>query len=439
MTLAQDVPPDTDFGSRSLAGGAWLHVRRTARFKSVWVDVFLPQLMQPTATTRLALLGRLLERGTRQLPDLRALNRYTDWLYGAAMSVQTLGFGPFQVLHLHYDAVDGTYVPEDGGNLLESGLRLLGDVLTDPYLEDGALPVSRLQQEKESLRRYVDGLHNDRSLLAQRRCMELMCAGSPWALTAYGDPAEMADIQADELLRLLGSYSRTAPMDIYVCGDVEAEDVSDLCSEYLPRGDSRRVPPAVPGLPPPGISRHISEPGDVAQGRLVLGFRTPVLLSASAADYAALLLLNLLFGGDAHSRLYNRVREDLGLCYHIASYLEPMAGLVLVEAGVEPTDRQAVVEQVLGELADLAQKGPSMAEFERSQALARQRFDSAIDGRDSLVRFHYTRRLAGSNTGRDCLLRALGSVTPEAVRCVATDIRLDTVFFLAPADALRRD
>lgn len=428
-------PAPGDFDSRILAGGLQFHVRHTTRFKSVWVDVFLGQMMQPGAVTRLALLARLLERGTRRLPDLRALNRHTDWLYGAALSAQTLAMGPFQVLHLHYDALHGAYVPQEADNLLECGLQLLGEVLTDPFLEDGVLPPARIEQEKASLRHYVSALHDDRTMLAQRRLMEQMCAGTPWALAPYGDPEELSGLDGANLLTYLRDFVTTAPMDIYVCGDVDSDQAADLCTRHLPGAPkARRRPASVPELQPWAASRRIHETGKVSQGRLLLGFRTPIRLSAPVGDYATLILFNLLFGGDAHSRLYNHIREEEGLCYHIASYMEPMAGLLLVEAGVEPQDRRCLVGKVLDELSDLATQGPSSAEIERSQALSRQRLDSAAEGRGDLVHFHQMRRLAGTDSSRLELHSALGSVTSATLRTLAAAIVLDTEYFLAPVD-----
>jgi predicted Zn-dependent peptidase len=390
--------------------------------------------MQPVAVTQLALLARLLERGTSRLSDLRALNRHTDWLYGAALSAQAIAVGPFQLLHLHYDAVDEVFVPDAEEDLLACGMRLLGEVLTDPFLEDGRLPDARVEQEKSSLRRYVDSVYADRSLLAQRRAMERMCAGSPWALLAHGDPAELCGLDGSGLLQLLRDLIVTVPMHVYVCGNVNSEQVADLCTRYLPCVDRADPVDQIPDLPSPAAPRRVRETDDVSQGRLVLGFRTNVSLRSADGEYAALVLLNLLFGGDAHSRLYSRIREDQGLCYYIGSYTEPMSGLLFVEAGVEPADQPQLLDQVLGELLDLATVGPTALETQRSKELASQRLESAEDGRDGLVRFHLSRRLAGVDTSRRQLLGALESVTPAQIRAVAASTVLDTEYYLAPRD-----
>ena len=434
MSLEDSASKSTDFDTHVLSGGSHLHVRQSTRFKSIWIDVLMPQILRPVAATRLALLSRLLERGTQRLPNLQALNQYTDQLYGAALSAHATATGPFQILHLHFDAMDGAFAPGDGGNQLESGLALLGEVLTDPRVEDGGFSTTRVDQEKASLQRYADSLLNDRSWLAQRRCMELMCAGSPWAIAAHGNSAELSSFSGSDLYQSLDEFVATAPMDIYVCGNVDPTEVEDLCSRHLSLGNgaTRQVHSPMPVLQPACAPRQIIEHSQVSQGRLVLGFRTPLRLGAADAEYANLVLLNLLFGGDAHSRLYSRIREERGLCYHIGSYLEPMAGLLLVEAGVEPQDHRAVVVGALAELQDLGTTGPSTAELERTRALAKQRLETAEDGRESLVRFHHARLLATTGTDRMALHSALSMVTPESIRSLAADIVLDTEYFLGP-------
>lgn len=434
-----DGLPAADFDSFDLRDGARLHVRRTDRFKSVWVDLFQAEIMQPVAVTRRALLARLLERGTRRFPDLRSLNRHTDWLYGAALSAQTVGVGPFQALHLHFDAVDPAFLPEEAPDLLSEGLTLLGELLSEPCLSaDGGFPAERVQQEKESLRRFAESLDADRSGLAQRRCLRQLTGESPWSLPAHGDPADLDGLDGGGLRDDLRDIAASAPIDVYVCGDVDAQAVARACEERLRLGASRRahasVPPApaASAAPESGALRRIDDVAAASQGRLVLGLQGDITLAGPVPSYAALLLLNLVLGGDAHSRLYAGLREDRGLCYHVGSWFEPMGGFLLVEAGIEATDREAVVAFVASTLDDLARQGPAADELERSRALARQRLESAADAREGLVRFDLARRLAGTDVSRRLLHHALSLVTPADVARAARGLRLCVDYLLRP-------
>lgn len=425
--------PGTDFESFRLQAGLRLHVQHSQRYKSVSIDLFTPQLLRPVDNTRMALVGRLLERGTRRFPGLLALNRYADELYGAAFSSQTETLGAFQVLHLHFDAVHSAFLPGEP-NLLAPGLELLSETLTDPYLVDGTWPHEWVAQEKEALRRGVDALNSDRTRLAQRHCLDAMCPGEPYRLDANGDPQDLAAIDGPDLLACLRQVTRTAPLDVYVSGEVAVGEVADLCRRYLgwTRGPVVEVP-----VPPRhvgnGAVHRLNEHLDVAQGRLLLGYRTDVTVGGPQRDrFPALALLNLLLGGDAHSRLYQIVREEAGLCYHIASYTEPMGGLLFVEAGVESADREAVYGLVDRQLQKLADHGPRPGELERSKALALQRLDGYDDERESLVRFDYYRRLARGDVSRTSLRAALAEVDGRDIAAEAAHLELDTDYFLQP-------
>ena len=41
----------------------------------------------------------------------------------------------------------------------------------------------------------------------------------------------------------------------------------------------------------------------------------------------SLVLLNNIFGGGASSILFQKVREELGLCYSVYSYMQPYLGV----------------------------------------------------------------------------------------------------------------
>ena len=424
---------DSDFESLHLGSGLRLHLHRSRRFKSVWIDLFLPRLLRPVAATRTALVARLLERGTTRRPGIRELNRCTDDLYGAAFSSRTEAIGPFQVLHLHYEAVDGAYLP-GRPDLLAPGLDLLGQVLREPHLENGAFPGVWVQQEKEALRRSVESLDSDRTFLAQRRCLEIMCEGEPYGIAAHGDPEELGALTGAGLLGDLRVLTGSAGLDIYLCGDVDVDRAAALAESALgwPRASVEEMPPPPAHGAAEGV-KTVTERERGAQGRMVLGYRTDVTMGgAERGRYPALVLLNLVFGAEQYSRLSQLVREESGMCYHIASFLEPMGGMLFVEAGVETGDREAVARVVRDQLFELSEAGPDLDELERSRALALQRLDGFDDARDLLVRLDYHRRLAGADTSRRRLRQALAGVDAEAVRAEASRLRLEIDYFLEP-------
>jgi predicted Zn-dependent peptidase len=80
----------------------------------------------------------------------------------------------------------------------------------------------------------------------------------------------------------------------------------------------------------------------------------------------ALLLLNNIFGGGASSRLFQKVREELGLCYTIYSYAQPYLGVGInnIYTGVSKQYAEKALDAINKELRDFAKNGISKEQLD---------------------------------------------------------------------------
>ena len=436
MAGAQSVRPHSqegeqtsDFQSRSLHDGRfWVHVHSSKRYKSSTLDLFLPTVLQPHRATGLALISRLLERGTQSYPSLQQLNRHTDLLYGARYFAATQRHGAFQTLRLHFSALDDRYLPRSEA-LLRKGARLLSDALHRPHAPTGVFDPDWVEQEKTGLLNTLAASLADRSNRAQRRCLQIMCASEPYRLSADGEAVEIKAFDEHTLTALLRDHLEQGVGHLYVCGDIDVDRACKLGEQFPPRSDvARKLCVGTEHTDRP--ARQVVEFGEASQGRLIVGHRSGIHLAHG--DYPALLLLNLILGGDIYGRLYRRVREQEGLCYHIASYVEPMAGFLFVEAGIEAIHLQRVLNHIVDELHTLASQGPTSEELDNARRISLHRLEGAADHRDALIHFDLLRRLAAAPVDRLRLVEEVRQVRVESVRDVARHIVRDTVYLLAP-------
>ena len=406
-----------------------LHLHPTSQYKSTRVDIFLTaQLRSPSATER-ALIARLLERGTSALPDVRLLNCFLDGLYGAGFGVGVDQYGSSQVLHATFEVIDPGYLP-DQDDLLGQGLRFLRDVLSDPSVEGDpcGFPEAVVAQEKEALRKEIESVFSDKTAYAHRRCIEIMCAGEPCGIAPHGRSEDLWQLNGACLLASHKDGLKRHGIDIYVSGGEPSERVLRLCEELFswPREHASSSPDltAAPALE----VREVVEEEAVQQGKFVCGYRTGV--TVRDPEYPAMLLLDLLLGGDLHSRLQRSLREERGLCYHVASFIEPLCGLLFIEASVDAGDYAEARSQVDNQLDSLADRGPDREELETAKAAILQRLSTMAGDREALVRFHFQRRLAGVSAFPAKLGEQLRSVTSPEVANMARNTFLDTAFFL---------
>ncbi len=80
----------------------------------------------------------------------------------------------------------------------------------------------------------------------------------------------------------------------------------------------------------------------------------------------ALHMLNTLLGGSLSSRLFQRIREERGLAYSVASQVHShtAAGLLTVYAATSPQNAAEVVHLAMGELRALSEKAPAAEEVD---------------------------------------------------------------------------
>ena len=409
-----------------LADGVYLHLHSIGLYKTIRVDVCLSSPLCAPRHSLVALSGQLLARGTHKLPNIQSLNRFIDDLYGAHYSVQVDRLGEYQFVHLCLEVIDDNFLGEKG--ILARGLTFLRDVLRDG---SGFRP-DCLEREKHRLARQIADGFNDKLGYAQRRCSEEMCRGEPMGLSPLGNPADFAAVQAAELWAFHRERTATDRLDLFVSGDLRLEQIQPLMESLFTweRASSQpqRQPPR---LSIAGSRREIFECQEVREAKMVLGYRTQVAYGANGTDdYPALVLLNLMLGGDGPSRLFKHLREEEGLCYYIASHIEALNGLLFVAAGIETSAYPEVRDKVDQELQALRSGVVDPEEIEVARHLLRARLLGLAEDREGFFRYQLREGLTGGSQSPQALWQRIEQVGVEELAHVAAGIAADTAFLL---------
>ena len=412
-----------EFTRVQLADGVYLHLHSVGLYKTIRVDVCLSTPLCAPRHSLVALSSRLLARGTCKLPDVQSLNRFIDDLYGAHYSVQVDRLGEHQFIHLCLEVIDENFLGEKG--ILERGLTFLRDVLRD----DNGFQRDYLEREKHRLARQIADGFNDKLGYAQRRCSEEMCRGEPMSLSPLGNPADFAAIQADELWAFHRERTVADRLDLFVSGDLRLEQIQPLMESLFIWERAASQPQRQPPRPCiAGLRREIFECQEVREAKMVLGYRTHVAYGAN--DYPALVLLNLILGGDGPSRLFKHLREEEGLCYYIASHIEALSGLLFVAAGIEATAYPKVRDKVEQELQTLCSGAFDLGEIEAARSLLRARLLGLTDDREGFFRYQLREGLTGDSQSPQVLWQRIEQVGVEELTHVAGGITADTAFLL---------
>ena len=409
-----------------LADSVYLHLHSIGLYKTIRVDVCLSTPLCAPRHSLVALSGQLLARGTHKLPNIQSLNRFIDDLYGAHYSVQVDRLGGHQFVHLCLEVIDDNFLGEKV--ILAQGLTFLRDVLRDG---SGFQP-DCLEREKHRLARQIADGFNDKLGYAQRRCSEEMCRGEPMGLSPLGNPADFAAVQADELWDFHRERTAVDRLDLFVSGNLRLEQIQPLMESLFTWERAANQPQR----PSPrsrivGPRREIFECQEVREAKMVLGYRTQVAYDANGTnDYPALVLLNLMLGGDGPSRLFKHLREEEGLCYYIASHIEALNGLLFVAAGIEAAAYSEVRDKVEQELQALRSGTIDPREIEAARHLLRARLLGLAEDREGFFRYQLREGLTGGSQSPQALWQRIEQVGVEELARVADGIAADTAFLL---------
>ncbi len=104
----------------------------------------------------------------------------------------------------------------------------------------------------------------------------------------------------------------------------------------------------------------------IEQAHFALAFPT---VAREDERFQAIQVMNTVLGGGMSSRLFQRVREELGLAYSVYSYTSHYAetGTLTVYAGVNPQKAEEAAEAVVSVIKKLKEDGLSEEEFLRGR------------------------------------------------------------------------
>jgi zinc protease len=244
---------------------------------------------------------------------------------------------------------------------VEVGLQILADTLLH-----ATIPEKAVAREKEVQLARIKEEEEEMTSLARNLLREHLFRGHPYGLRHYGTPESVARLNRADLIRFRDQHIVGRNGVISVFGDVRALEVKALVerafAELPPGAPQFDELPAAPSLPASDELKLVKEK---EQAILMVGFPGSDLFSA---DNAALELIDEACS-DLGSRLFVRIREEMGLAYFVGS--SHWAGLVrgafTFYLGTSPEKLDDVKAALLEEIAKLARDGLTAQEIARAK------------------------------------------------------------------------
>ena len=398
------------------------------RFKTAVLSIQFQRPLCREEAALNALLSSVLLRGTAKNPDMRAITARLDGLYGASISPLMRRIGDRQTIGLFLSCLEDRFALP-GDRVLAPCLDMVQEILLEPKLIDGIFDPEFVESEKKNLIADIEAELNDKRAYAATRMIRAMCDGDSFALSLRGEKADVEAITAQSLFDHYQKVLKTSPVELLFVGSADAEEVA---RELMPLAQAiAAAPMALPAQTALNLTAaplEFSETMDVNQGKLSMGFTTPI--TNQHPDFAAMQVFNALYGAGMTSKLFMNVREKLSLCYYAGSGYYGSKGIVTVSSGIE-TDNYAVAKaEILRQLSLTSAGEITEAELAAAKTGIISGLRSVPDSPGALENFYGTAYIAGMGYDLPGYIEAVSAVTAEDVARCARTLQLHTVFFL---------
>jgi zinc protease len=245
---------------------------------------------------------------------------------------------------------------------LACGLSILADVL-----RHASFPEKAIAREREVQLAAIKADEEEVTSVARNTLRENLFAGHAFGLRSLGTPESVSRLTRDDLQAFRDRYVVARNGVLAVFGAVKADEVRRLIErelESLPKGE-----PAieVPAEPKPLLeAREVVEHRPKQQAVLMTGFHG---VDLAHPDRAVLELIDEACS-DLGSRLFLRIREEMGLAYFVGSsqLLGLARGAFTFYLGTDPAKVDEVKAALHDEIVRLAADGLTDAELARAKA-----------------------------------------------------------------------
>ena len=421
----------SDIFTKTLSNGVRFHAVFDDKYKTEYLNLFFSLPLTPENATMANLASRVIQRGTVSYPTMRDLSRALDDNYSATVGAGAFKCGEAEIFSVNLVSLKERYAL-GGEKVFSKGVEIVSELLLNPLTENEGFKDEYVESERQNLIDSINSQMNNKASWSKSRFISSMCRGEAFATNSEGDVALAKSISGKELFDFYKNTVICSPCDIFYVGEKDPDAVAELVGDLFDE-ISRPARPETDVVFEERPLNRACDKMSIAQSHVWIGFRTGITYKSE--DYLAMVLFNMVLGGDVTSKMFMNLREKMSLCYTCHSALEPAKGLLLAYAGVDPSNAD-ITEKAFFEQLEKIRSGEitdeEIADAKKSYA---NRMREIIDDPSLLASWYFIRLSSGAVRDPEKDAQAIFLLSREDVVRMAKRIKLDTIFVLAGGEA----
>jgi zinc protease len=270
------------------------------------------------------------------------------------------------------ESLGGTLFGDSGYNSSRIAFSSLADdfgkllALVEEILSAASFPDDAIERERASQIAAIEAEDAQPGILGRNFLRAAVYGDHPYAMNVIGTRKSVTSVLREDLVQLHGQIIDSAPCALAVCGWIEGDELWPAISKFLSILPKRspvarfKVPKIAPLTSQTLVQHHQKHQAFICIGYLACSLFDRERIAFEFLDEAT---------GDASSRFFIKLREELGLAYSVGSALSLglAPGLFSIYAATSPEFSEEVVQLCRKEMEDLGEGALSKDELERSK------------------------------------------------------------------------
>ncbi len=404
----------------------------TNKFKNNEIAVFLEVPLKRETITKNAILPAVLKRGSANYTSQLEIGKVLENMYGASFNAGVEKTGESLILKFYIESLCDEYIKEKA-NLAEESIKLLFDIIFNPYVQNNSFSEEYVSQEKKNLADIINSRSDDKRVYAVNRCIEEMFKGEPYGLYKYGYAEDLKDITARSLYEYYLKMLKECKMYVIINGK-EAENITIPQTPYdieelktivdTSKKENKNQKKIEQNNHNQSEEKAVTEELDVTQGKLMIG------LDVDSDNKFATSMYNVVLGGSANSKLFQNVREKASLAYSASSSYIRRKNAIIIKTGIELKNYEKTLSIIKAQLQDMKDGKITDDEVKSAKQLATSSLKMIPESQDETITFSLDQDMYGENLTVEEYIKKVEAVTKEQIIDVANKVKINTIYYL---------
>ncbi|MCD8036410.1 MAG: insulinase family protein [Clostridiales bacterium] len=393
-----------------------LHYFNEDKFNTNVISVVWTIPAERDTATKMALLSEALRLGPGG--NRTALEERLADMYGAVFESVIVQKGGRQLLALNMECVSDEAA---GEKVMKNAAALMKEIIETKITE------TALKQAKNRLRTDLTLKRDSPAAYAVESLIDIVYPDDGFSVHCDGYIEDIDSVSTRDLNELFNALKEYSHTDIFISGNMDEKAAFEIASGFVGRrGDIEKLP--IDEVTEAGGCALKGETRSIGQSRIAIAYTTE--LNAWGKDWCIALVLRELLCGAGSSLLYDKVRQDEGLCYYIGGRLMRFRMVYVIDAGVEAGSEEKTIK-----LIDDAVKSFTVEEdrLEAAKRAVLRELKSKEDRRLGIINERMNEMLLGITIDHDAK-KNIKSIKAEDVAEAAKNLCRKGVFTLSAAE-----